>query len=81
MSLRVRKKISSTQTKKSRFERWLNVEGIFSVESPEHLENKHILLVDDVVTTGATLEACASEILKTGNTKVSIATLGVTPLG
>jgi len=74
-------KLTSEQKREQRFERWLNVEGIFSVESPEHLENKHILLVDDVVTTGATLEACASEILKTGNTKVSIATLGVTPLG
>src|ERR1051326_1593739 len=45
---------STTQTKKSRFERWKNVEEIFKVTSPEKLEGKHILLVDDVVTTGST---------------------------
>jgi len=68
---------SSTQTKKGRYDRWTNVEGIFRTCLPEKLINKHILLVDDVVTTGATLEACASAILSLGNTKVSVATLAV----
>lgn len=70
-----RKTYTSTQTRKNRYERWQNVEGIFGIRRPEEFENKHLLLVDDVVTTGSTLEACAFEILKITNTKVSIATL------
>jgi ComF family protein len=68
---------SSTQTRKTRYERWLNVEGIFKVIDPAALTGKHILLVDDVITTGATLEACAAEILKIEGTKVSVAVMGV----
>lgn len=67
---------TSTQTRKNRFERWENVENIFGVTNPEEFRNKHILLIDDVVTTGSTLEACANELLKIDGTKVSIATLG-----
>ncbi len=66
---------TSTQTKKNRFERWQNVEGIFGIHKPEQFTGKHILLVDDVITTGSTLEACAVQLLKAGNTKISIATL------
>ncbi|MEO7960212.1 MAG: phosphoribosyltransferase family protein [Ginsengibacter sp.] len=66
---------TETQTKKGRIERWENVEKSFSVLAPEMLEGKNILLVDDVVTTGATLEACAAQILKTKNVTLSIATL------
>lgn len=66
---------TETQTRKSRFARWQNVEGIFEVSDPEAFSGKHILLVDDVVTTGATLEACATAILSATNAKVSIATL------
>jgi ComF family protein len=73
----VRKTASSTQTRKSRYERWMNVGEIFCVPDPQAFRNQHILLVDDVVTTGATLEACATEILKSENAKVSIATLAV----
>jgi predicted amidophosphoribosyltransferase len=69
--------ITGTQTDKSRILRWRNVEGVFWVADPGILEGKHILLVDDVVTTGSTLEACATEILKVGGTRVSIATMGV----
>ena len=70
-----------TQTIKSRYERWVNVESVFKIRNFNKLENKHVLLVDDVVTTGSTLEACASEILKLNNTKVSIVTLAYAKFG
>ena len=70
-----RRVFTSTQTKKNRFERFRNVEGIFAINNSVQFEEKHILLIDDVVTTGSTLEACAVELLKLRNTKVSIATL------
>ncbi len=66
---------TSTQTQKNRFERWQNVEGIFGINESEEFFGKHILLIDDVITTGSTLEACAYQLLKSENTKVSIATL------
>ncbi len=66
---------TSTQTRKNRYDRWQNVEGIFNVKHPEEFTGKHILLIDDVVTTGSTLQAGAHQLLKLKNTKVSIATL------
>ncbi len=71
----VRNTATETQTKKSRIERWQNVESIFTLKNPGSLVNSEVLLVDDVVTTGATLEACAQAILKTDGIKVSIAAL------
>jgi len=73
----IRAVYSDTQTRKTRYDRWLNVEGIFKVTDRSSLFGKHILLVDDVVTTGATIEACASEILKVEGTKVSVAVLAM----
>jgi ComF family protein len=73
----IRCKSSDTQTKKSRYTRWTNVEGIFKVTDQERLKDCHVLLVDDVITTGSTLEACANEILKIENTKVSVVSLAV----
>lgn len=66
---------TQSQTRKSKLERWENVENIFQLHQPNELEGKHILLVDDVVTTGSTLEACAQAILNVKGSKVSIATL------
>jgi ComF family protein len=72
----VRIKNSETQTKKTRYKRWENVSEIFQIQNPALLRDKHILLVDDVVTTGATLEACAQTILALNcRCKISIVTL------
>ena len=54
----VRVTATETQTHKSRFARFENMREVFTVKNPERLENKHVLLVDDVITTGSTLEAC-----------------------
>ena len=66
---------TSTQTRKGRFERWENVSGIFKVSKPGLLIGKHVLIVDDVITTGATLEACCEPLLRVAGAKVSIATV------
>jgi predicted amidophosphoribosyltransferase len=63
---------SATQTKRSRYERWTNVEGIFNVTDPEKIEGMHVLLVDDVITTGSTIESCVNELLKIEGVKVSV---------
>jgi ComF family protein len=70
-----RSKFTPTQTRKNRFERWQNVDGIFEVLRPADINSKHILLVDDVVTTGSTLEAAAYSLLGSGAAKTSIVTL------
>lgn len=73
-----RVKNTETQTKKNRAERAENVSLAFDIRNIEELAGKHILLVDDVITTGATLEACAKTLLKTTNLKeLSIATIAV----
>ncbi|MBL7884671.1 MAG: ComF family protein [Bacteroidia bacterium] len=66
---------SETQTKKSRFSRWQNVETIFQLKDKERLKGKHILLVDDVITTGATIEACAQTLQQIQDVKISVATI------
>lgn len=71
----IRSKHTDTQTKKGRIERWENMEGKFVLVKPEAIRNKHIILVDDVITTGATLEACGVELLKAANVELSVATL------
>lgn len=71
----IRSIASETQTKKSRFNRWENVKAIFTVLTPETFAGKHILLVDDVVTTGATIEACAQTLQQIPEVKISVATI------
>jgi ComF family protein len=69
---------TESQTRQNRISRWQNMEGVFSVSEPKLLENKHILLIDDVITTGATLEACGSAILQVPGTRLSIASIAYT---
>ena len=72
-------KTSSTKTQvfKKREARWLQHDGVFSIQNEERLKGKHILLVDDIITTGATMEACANILTKTHNNKLSIATMAI----
>lgn len=73
----LRNKYTKTQTKKHRYERWENIQGIFQYRKPGLFANKHLLLIDDVVTTGATIESLAAELLKIPGVKISLATLAV----
>jgi ComF family protein len=71
----VREENTESQTKKSRFDRYENLKDAFIIKNAFELFNRHILLVDDVMTTGATVEACSIELLKIEGVKVSICTL------
>ena len=66
---------TDTQTRKKRFDRWENVDSGFRLVRPETFAGRHILLIDDVITTGATLEACIHAVLSAPECKVSVATL------
>ena len=74
-----RKKETETQTKKSRFRRWQNVAEVFDVPDPVSLEMKHVLVVDDVITTGATLESCIRALSSVPGIRISVATIAVAP--
>lgn len=69
----LRNRVTTTQTKKTRYYRFENMQTVFSVFKPEQLKNLHVLLIDDVITTGATLEACGNALLDIGIKKLSIA--------
>lgn len=71
----VRNVATGTQTHRSRFSRFENMQKVFTVKNPGLLAGKHVLLVDDVITTGSTLEACGAELLKIEGLKLSIATI------
>lgn len=66
-----------TQTTKSIWERWQNVEGLFILKNPELFSGKHILLIDDVLTSGSTLEACGKALLKASDVKISFFALAL----
>lgn len=72
-----RVKESATQTRKSRLDRWLNVATIFQVVQTEKVQGKRILLTDDVVTTGATLEACGEALFTAGCSDLSVGVIAI----
>ena len=74
----VRTKYNKTQTKKTKNERQENVQNIFDIKYDESDGGKHYLLIDDVITSGATLELCAKAMLKIPNSKISIITIAYT---
>lgn len=67
-----------SQTQNSRIARWKNSEGIFAIKSKNMLTNKHVLLIDDIITTGSTIETCAKLLLleTNGNIKISVYSIG-----
>ena len=69
---------TETQTHKNRITRWQTMEGVFKLVNESALKNKHVLLIDDIVTTGATLESCGNAILQAENIQLSICTLAYT---
>ena len=74
----IRNTMAKTQTLKKRLDRFKSLVNNFSLISADLLKNKHVLLIDDVVTTGATLEACCNELLKVEGMKISIVTIALT---
>ncbi len=72
---------TATQTKKHKYQRWENVEGIFKLIETHELANKHVLLVDDVVTTGATIEAAWLALKDVEGIKISVASIAFAPRG
>ena len=75
-----RAKFSETQTKKSKYQRWENVKGIFEVTADEQLKDKHVLLVDDVITTGATMEAATQCLIEDAGARVSVVAMAFTAI-
>lgn len=74
----IRNTMAKTQTLKKRLDRFKSLVNNFSLIKAKLLKNKHVLLIDDVVTTGATLEACCKELLKIEGMKISIVTIALT---
>ncbi|MFC5193983.1 ComF family protein [Bizionia hallyeonensis] len=68
---------TSSQVTKNRLTRWLYNVEVFNVINAHKIQNKHILLVDDIITTGATMEACGTVLLKNAQVRISIATMAI----
>ena len=75
--LLIRTENTDSQTRKKRFSRWENMMNSFRLKQTDQLQNKHVLLLDDVVTKGATLEGCAKKLLAIKGVKVRIITIAV----
>lgn len=73
----IRTVYATSQTTKGRLERFRNVSQTFALKKSDAIREQHILLVDDVLTTGATLEACAQQLLQASNVRVSMATIAI----
>jgi ComF family protein len=73
----IRQQENETQTTRNIYERWKNVSTIFSLNDDTAFENKHILLVDDVLTSGSTMEACGQAILNAKDSKISFFALAI----
>lgn len=73
-----RNRFKESQTRKNRLERWENVKTVFSVENYKEIKGKNVVIVDDVLTTGATIEACAIELFKAGCKSVGVLTIAAT---
>ena len=67
---------TDTQTKKNRSDRWENVDGVFEVTNAEKFIGKHIALLDDIITTGASIDACGNKLLKVSGVKLSVISVG-----
>ncbi|QJW92063.1 ComF family protein [Spirosoma taeanense] len=74
----IRERFNASQTRKNRLERWENVKTVFAVQNPATVKGKNVAVVDDVLTTGATIEACAIELLKAGCKSVGVITIAAT---
>lgn len=74
----IRQQFTESQTTHTRVERWQNMDGVFSIALPEALAGKHIALIDDIITTGATLEACGREIVQVPGTSLCIISVAYT---
>lgn len=74
----IRNTHTKTQTKKTRIERWENVVEVFSIPNKNCIKDKHVAIIDDVITTGASTEACANTLLEAGAKAVSICSLAFT---
>lgn len=68
----LRKYKTETQTRKSAFKRWENVKSVFMLDNRERLINQHVIIVDDVITTGSTIEACIQLLLEEPTCKISL---------
>ena len=68
---------TESQVLKKRFARWSHNDELFALKNKQRIANKHILLVDDLITTGATMEACIKVLNQAENIKISVATMAI----